>query len=365
MILTSPLLPFALALIFGILWEAMGNLPWLPLIFCSITATIFFTRSYQITLVIAVTISFFIAGALRYEQQKQRFDQFTLLACNKTWTLRGVIVDLEPSYRKPGTTTIVITIEELKNHEILIGKNLDLKLKITTRQNVSNLLAGDRIQLEKVYLHPSKNESYKRYLIKEWLIGHIITKQPIKLLERPRISLQNWFIQQRNRITEKLRGILSPQTFSLFASIFWGKKELNADYMDPIKEQFKTWGIMHYLARSGLHVILFVILWNWLLSFIPISFNLKQILLIFITFFYHIISWPSISFMRSLILFLLYKTCLLLNLQINALHLLSLTTIFVLLINPFQLFFLDFQLSFGLTFALCWLMHLQRKNHTY
>lgn len=364
MVSISPLLPFTLALIVGIVWETIGTLPWLPIILCSIVTTTFFARNYQTTLIITIATSFFMIGALRYEQQKNQFDQFMYQACGKLCVLKGTITDIEQSYRRSGTTVTTISIEELKHRDGIIQPAFDLQLKVATRQNINNLMVGDHIELPKIYLRPCTNASYTRYLIKEQLAGHITTQQHIKVLNRPKFSLQYWFTKQRNNIIQKLVTKLSPQSFTLFASIFLGKKELDLNQMESIKEKFKIWGILHYLARSGLHVLLFMILWNWLLGFMPLPFWLKQVLLILVVLFYHIISWPSISFIRSLILFLFYKICALTNLQINTLHLLALTTIIILLMNPFQLFFLDFQLSFGLTFALCWLTHLQRKKLT-
>ena len=360
----SPLLPFTLALIIGIVWEAIGTLPWLPIILYNIIAIALFTRNYQATLIISIATSFFMVGALRYEQQKNKFDQFMDQACGKLCLLKGTIADIEQSYRRPNTTITTITIEELKQRDGIIRPALDLQLKVATRQNIKNLMIGDHLELPKIYLRPCKNASYMRYLMKEKLAGHITTQQHINVLDRPKFSLQHWLTKQRNNITQQLATKLSPHTFTLLASIFWGKKELDTNQIESIKEKFKIWGILHYLARSGLHVLLFIILWNWLFGFIPLPFWLKQVLLTLVVLFYHIISWPSISFIRSLILFLFYKICALVNLQINTLHLLALTTIIVLLMNPFQLFFLDFQLSFGLTFALCWLTHLQRKKLT-
>ena len=94
--------------------------------------------------------------------------------------------------------------------------------------------------------------------------------------------------------------------------------------------------------------------WHYLLRFFPLHFFLKQLILLLLVLLYHLFTFPSISFLRALITYILYKICVFQNLSYNPLHILSLTTFGVLLVNPFQLFFLDFQLSFGLTFALAW-----------
>lgn len=356
----SPLLPFTLTLILGIVWQAIGFIPWLAFPLISIICIAFFSQHNRVLTIAALSCCFFFVGALRYQQQKNHFDACLHAATNRACTLKATIADIEPSYKKPGHTVLTVAIEELKNFEEIIPSVQGMLLKMSTKQATDHLQTGDLISCPTLYLRDCTNENYKRYLIKEQLLGHVTTNRAFKVLKRPAFSLNRWLTQKRNAILNNASQQLSPTTFTLFASIFWGKKELDSQHMDPIKDQFKIWGILHYLARSGLHVLLFVILWSWLLSWIPIPFNAKQIFMALLIIGYHILSWPSISFIRSILLFLLYKLCLLKDLQINTLHLLSFVCITILLINPFQLFFLDFQLSFGLTFALAWLTTLQK-----
>lgn len=355
----SPLLAITLALILGIIWQSTGLLPWIALVFVGIAVATFFARQYQQTTFVALITTFFVAGALRYEQQQHNFERFLSEGCNKACRVTGTIEDIETSYRHANNTIITVTLQKMCHKNVPVKTAQGLTLKITTRQNIDHLQTGDIIYCPKIFLRACAHEGYKRYLIKEHMAGHVHTQQPIKVLYRPKRSINRWLNNQRNAILQQNYNNLSPHTFTLFGSIFWGKKELDAQEMDPIKDQFKVWGIMHYLARSGLHVLLFVMLWAWLFALLPLPFFLKQLLMGMVMIGYHLLSWPSISFIRSLAMFLLYKICLIRNLQINVLHLLALTCVSVLLINPHQLFFLDFQLSFGLTFALAWLTSLR------
>ena len=115
------------------------------------------------------------------------------------------------------------------------------------------------------------------------------------------------------------------------------------------------WGIVHYLARSGIHVVLTVSCWELVMRFIPLHFFIKQLILILLILVLHLFTWPSISFMRAVTTFLLSKGCTLSSLAFQPIHILSLTTFFTLVAYPLYLFSLDFQLSFGLTFVLAWL----------
>ena len=356
----SPLLLFSFTLILGIVWQAMGFMPWLAFPLIGIICIAFFAHHHRTLPIAALACCFFLAGALRYQQQKINFDTCLQNITNKACAVTATITDIEPSYKKPGHTVITVAIEELHQHHESIQAAQGMVLKIATKLPTAHLQAGDLVACPTLFLRACSNENYKRYLIKEHILGHVTSNRPFKVLKRPSYSLNRWLTNKRNSILEHTSSAVSPRTFTLFASIFFGKKELSSEHMEPIKDQFKIWGILHYLARSGLHVLLFVILWSWLLSWVPIPFNAKQIVMALLIMGYHILSWPSISFIRSILLFLMYKLCLLRDLQINTLHLLSLVCITILLINPFQLFFLDFQLSFGLTFALAWLTTLQK-----
>ena len=133
---------------------------------------------------------------------------------------------------------------------------------------------------------------------------------------------------------------------------------------DELNDQFKTWGLSHLLARSGLHLAVFVMIWQRLLSAIPFPFMFKQLFMTILCLVYFILSWSSIPFVRALALFLLYKKCLLFKIPFHFLHNLSLVTFFFLVLCPINLFFLDFQLTFILTAALAWFNQLQSSFQT-
>jgi competence protein ComEC len=155
---------------------------------------------------------------------------------------------------------------------------------------------------------------------------------------------------------------MSKKTSAFFSSLFLGYKKVDEREMSLLKEHFKWWGISHYLARSGLHMVIFSFVLHLFLRVIPITFLYKQIILLVLSLLYFFLSFPSVSFNRAFLTFLLFKMCILTQQQTHPLHLFTLTTFIILLINPWQLFFLDFQLSFGLTFALIWLNHLKSKQ---
>jgi competence protein ComEC len=220
---------------------------------------------------------------------------------------------------------------------------------------------GDHLTIKNIIIKPpymqtlSKNPSFGDYLIKEGFLGSIFLsykKQPL-LVSRPAWSINRWFWNLRNTTYQSIMRQLSPQSACYFSLIFLGKKD--PEFTDDLRRTFNYWGLSHYLARSGIHIILFILIWQFFLGLLPIHLTYKRILLILICGTYGILSWASTPFIRAYYSFLIIESGKIKNFQPNYFHLLTLMCIVMLLFNPKQLFSLDFQLTFGLTFALVWL----------
>lgn len=252
--------------------------------------------------------------------------------------------------------TLSIDIESVETLNI---KSVKCSLVCYSRYK-TNFQVDDVISLNNVKIKTVENDSlsgntsFQNYLFKEGFLASIfLTKdQDITLLERPKYSFNRWLWNLKTRIYNELAAKMDKQTFTYFALIFLGNTQ--QPEITQMRETFNYWGLSHYLARSGLHIVLFILIWTFLFRFIPIRLRWKQFILILICIIYKLLSWSSIPFIRAFYVFLLMEGGKLLDLQTHFLHLLSIVCILVLVSNPLQLFFLDFQLSFGLTFTLSW-----------
>ncbi|MCL4361727.1 ComEC/Rec2 family competence protein [Candidatus Dependentiae bacterium] len=225
----------------------------------------------------------------------------------------------------------------------------------------SNLKIGQIIKFKDFKISSSKNAEFNLYCAKEKILATIFTdKNKLKVIGYD-YSFESYLFNLRDRVFRKLKSKINTETFSYFSSIFLGHKIKNKDY-DNLKDKFNFWGISHYLARSGLHVLIILILLQFIFKFFPVGLIVKQILSISLIGIYTTLTWSSISFIRSIIMFFLCQICMFVYLQIQTLHIVTLTTIFVLLNNPLQLFFLDFQLSFALTFFLALFFDINNKK---
>jgi hypothetical protein len=198
----------------------------------------------------------------------------------------------------------------------------------------------------------SQNTSYKNYLIKENLLASVFfyKNKNIKILRSPEFSLKRFIWNIQTNTYQRLEHKIHPIVFTYFSLMFLGNT--HHKNIGSMRNTFNYWGLSHYLARSGLHIVLFILIWTIFLQLIPISIRFKRSLLIIICVTYKLFSWTSLPFTRAFYAFILTEIGKIFNLQTDFLHLLSIVCMTILLFNPMQLFFLDFQLTFALTFAL-------------
>jgi competence protein ComEC len=332
-------------------------------IITSISLLIFITlkKLTNITSIISILIISFIVGlfALHIQQNKALSIYNTLK--NKNLDIKGVISKKDNNPNQKIKEILNLKIKSIKESNSSTYKNSNINILFYLYQT-SNLEIDDEIELKNIHINTPKhkknslnNKNFQDYLIKENIAGSIFSKRIVyQKLTRPKNSTKRWFQQKRETVLSTLKNKLTPQAFSLFSCMFLGNKKQTL--LKRKKNLFNYWGISHFLARSGIHVVLLIIVWKFFLNFLPFPFLTKHIFLLLLFIFYILLSWSSISFLRAVTIFLAYTIAKLINRQTSLIHILTITCISILILNPMQLFFLDFQLSFSLTFALTYFM---------
>ena len=358
--------PFALpsiALMLGI-WFAARQSMLSPLLFSSLCLLVALgsklKQKHRLLVVLALTATFFI-GMLSFLYQRHNNSIITQKMQGDGLSIYACVNDINKYPDRAFQYSISLKTINVKQNKKLT--NLSGNILLNTRVK-PNIMVGDDIIIRNTKLANTKNNSFKEYLTKEGYAGTLFMPNPyIPVIYRPDNSIRRAIWNLKNRVLKSLKAKLSMPLYSIFSSIFLGNKASLLFYGDEIKKPFLMWGISHYLARSGLHLVIFLAIWSLILSFIPISFRKKEVSLIAICTIYFLLSWPSISFIRAFSVFIIYKICALFLLQKNLFHALTLVTFIVLIHNPITLFFLDFQLSFALSGALAWLVHFSIKKN--
>lgn len=314
------------------------------------------------TLSIVVTLSFrslfpllfascFIIGIALHQQTIQRFILFHREINNKNLDVTLSVTDVTTCDHRFLKYCISGKIKQLIDGDKQVNHANQTILWFSPKK--TDIKIGDSLKFSNVQIKCPKHESMKNYFFKQNVVGTIIAND-YELLERPYMNFYRWLVEYRLALLRSLKQKLSKKAFLFISLLFFGNKQINKKQLLPLQQQCKAWGISHYLARSGLHLILFILLWELILKALPLSYFLKNGILCLLTLIYVFFSWISVSFLRSLASFLFYKISSLLYQQVHPVHLISIITFFTLLLNPLHLFFLDFQLSFGITFLLTW-----------
>lgn len=358
-----PLYLFTLATILGIAWQATGahwlGVAGLIVAFLIIATTNTKALTSHLFLTIA-TGGFFCLGALRFAQQEQQFSKIHRELDHKRVHLLCTIIDTEESFQREGTTLLLVNITSA----IAEGKNVPLGKRSYLAIEFSGscpFQVGDIIATNNVIFSTPQTPSYATYLIKEGLLGYGYIDRAT-LWYHPSFSWRRCVSNMRNKTIASLSKKLNPKTFTLFTSVFWGKHAINKNEINDIRDQFRPWGGLHYLARAGLHLTSILFILSSITALIPLPFTFRVLFSIILIMLYALFSWSSIAFVRAIIIFYLVAACLLFNLQIHHFYLLCLTTLSILLINPHQLLCLDFQLSFGITGIIYWLALLRQTE---
>ncbi len=362
-----PLVYVTFALIAGIWWqEASKNFVPCAAALALFVITAFFTQTGIRNRIIfsCLLIGSFAAGALLLFWQHTKHIQMQEQLCATSCSIRGTVTGKEPSGNPAMNSCLMIALDKV-NHNKLTWKSESGTIQVYARYD-NNIFVGDNIEIRNITLRKTTGTSFDNYLTKNDIAATaFVNKLDYSLTSRPQWSIRRTLWQARDTLSRRLRGKLSYQTSSLFLLTFLGTNLGNKKSAQKTKDLFKIWGILHFLARSGLHLVIFIVIWEFLLGFIPLPFHIKQIILIIISSLYGILSWPSLPFIRALSTFLLYKIGPWANTRGSSLYLLALVCFVMLILNPVQLLFLDFQLSFGLTFVLAWFSQLQQQKRVF
>ncbi len=319
-----------------------------------ITAYLLYQKKHAL-----IFFNFFIfsIALIRYQQVTRPILPFENL---KEVFLEGIVLEKSFSSNNISRYKTLLLIENFYYKNIKFKANFSIYIY---GQEKSNYWVDDKIICGPVDIKESKDEQLF-YLQKEGVAASVFCKKlNFKILNRPERSWRNWIFWQRELLQIRLFKKMDNATFSLFSSIFMGNKNSVAKKLDLYKNNFKIWGISHHLARSGLHLIIFIFIWNFILNFLPFPFLYKHIFILIITIIYALFSWTSVSFLRAIIMYFFYKLALFFEYKVKALHILIITCLLLLLYNPLYLFGLDFQLSFLLSFLLLWIDEIKYQSN--
>lgn len=344
---------FACAMV-GTLIPQLGLVA-LAIVICTLSTCVFFLSVWVFHSRWPGTITFLSIATLiwcfGYKQRTEHvFDLFH--QAHTEISIKGTIADITLSQNQSRMRQcITVTMQKIgrEKQSLLFAPKIMVYIEPSEQWCV-----GDYVHILRVKITKPHN-SFSKYLMKEGVITTaFIRSSQITLINRPDWCIARSIHRTKNTVLNTVKQQLSDKSYALYSSLFLGNRQSCRTTLDPIALDFKFWGILHHLARSGLHMAVFITLWAKLLILLPIRYTFKQLLLLIIGSLYWIFSWSSTSFLRAVSSFYIYRTCLVSRKPADQRYILVLVCLLYLLCNPLQLYFLDFQLTFSMTYLLLW-----------
>lgn len=363
-----PIWVLAMACIAGIWWQSF-EYPWYYTCIIALGGLVLLMTVAHVNLAlkpvyICLYVLVFLGASASYQLSIWRQKNFCQKTHNRHFDIMGIVTDIcqTGNYRLP--IAIKLDIHSMTCTDATREPHNTRASIFLYTKKIGSITVSDTIEVKNILFKTPKNKDFMRYLIKEGVETTVtINQEPITVIEHPSWSINRSLIDYRNHLLLAFQQSMDKQTYLSFGSIFLGNP-VAKKRVEEMKNQLKMWGLFHYIARAGLHLVIFISIWMFLLGLLPIAWLWRQLTMILLATIYFIFTWPSIPFNRAFFTFLMTKVITIFGIRAYYIPSLSLIVIITLLIHPMYLFCLDFQLSFGITYALAWFNEIRTQRHS-
>lgn len=298
-----------------------------------------------------------LAGALNLKNSrilpKEHINNFVPYQDNALYSLSGFI-DSQPEL-KDRHLQFIFRVQEAKKDKLKwpsCGKLL-VKLSFTRKLNYGDnlIIIGN---LTRPYNFFGKS-GYKGFLARQGIYLIMRLDDPRKIIQRPGnsgsklISNALWLRAKmegviRRNLTDLPAGILCAMVLGQKRGISW-----------LVNNAFVRSGTVHILVVSGFNVGIVAFIINLLLKVLRFRRIIRIILTIVCLFTYCLITGSSDPVMRATLMGIIFLSAYLFKRSPDIYNSLAISALFILVINPSQLFDIGFQLSFISVLAIVYL----------
>ncbi len=222
---------------------------------------------------------------------------------------------------------------------------------------------GDRLLLKGKFHRPfdfatTSEFSYRDYLRYrgiEWILSVKKSTEIEKLSDSQPYHWQTFFYRLRQKWDILLAKYLLKNEASIMQMLLLGDR---SQIPKHIRDLFTHTGTTHILAISGLHVTLIAGLFLVLMKLLPIGRKAQLIAAITLIILYTMLTGFRPSVVRATIMAIVFLGSFLFERKTDSLNNLALAALIILLVDPFNLFDIGFQLSFMCVF---WIIAADKK----
>lgn len=233
------------------------------------------------------------------------------------------------------------------------------KISISLRKANEALEVNDVISFRALFDKTNSQNLFNKFDTKKYqklqkIGGYGFAIGDVKIVKKAKIdNVGEYFLNLRNKISKNISKVISGDEGEILKALLIGKKD---GISHDLKEKIKNSGLSHLLAISGLHLSIvasiFFVLFRKILAFssyLALNFDLKKIsaiLAILASFIYLKISGSPITAQRAFLMIALAFMAIFFDEKANFKRILIIIALLLIVVNPYVIFSVSFQLSF-------------------
>jgi len=249
----------------------------------------------------------------------------------------------------------VCTLTDIEVDGTVIGFDMRLYLRSDDAEALKGLGSGQMISGTGHVFCPERSTNphefdFGEYLWNEGMGGYISAKLHDVSVEGEKSGIAAWFYDVRTVLGERIDRLF-PRSAELVKALVLGERR---DMDDDIRDDFRTAGVAHLLAISGLHITIVALFISTILKFI-IGIKPASFVTVLCVFFYGALVGYSPSIIRAAIMYALLCAAPAFGRRQEGTTRLSIAFMAILIIDPLSIADPGFVLSFCASAGLMWL----------
>lgn len=337
---------------------------------------VYLSKSIPLFVILSIIVS--LITSFKKNTYRNAICMYLIFMCISSIYVYNKNLNYESKYKKYDNKnisiegTIISDIEEKEyNYTFTIRTKGDYFLvNLKKNKEEISLEYGDKLQISGEYQEPNKARNYKGFDYKNYLkinkiYGIIRVDLYTNIIIKHQKNLSNFKLlihKIREKLKQNIQELLTKETYALGIGILIGD---NSRINEKIVEDFKNSNLSHMLAVSGAHINYVVLTVSILFTKKRAGIKAQRVVTIMMMLFFMELTQMTSSVVRAGISCIIYMLASLLYRKADVINAMAISTLLILLNNPFKLFDIGFQLSYAGTLGIilfCKLINIPIKN---
>lgn len=337
---------------------------------------VYLSKSIPLFVILSIIVS--LITSFKKNIYRNAICMYLIVMCISSIYVYNKNLNYESKYKKYDNKnisiegTIISDIEEKEYNYTFTIRTKDGYFLVNLKKNKEeiSLEYGDKLQISGEYQEPNKARNYKGFDYKNYLkinkiYGIIRVDLYTNIIIKHQKNLSNFKLlihKIREKLKQNIQELLTKETYALGIGILIGD---NSRINEKIVEDFKNSNLSHMLAVSGAHINYVVLTVSILFTKKRAGIKAQRVVTIMMMLFFMELTQMTSSVVRAGISCIIYMLASLLYRKADVINAMAISTLLILLNNPFKLFDIGFQLSYAGTLGIilfCNLINIPIKN---